>query len=71
MTKGSLSATAALRALLSETADTHLLTDTPEFVADRLRALDIDSLCGAGRNCVDTWTCLVRSTWLTEAQWAE
>ena len=47
MTKGILSETAALRALLSETSDTHLLAEMLGFVADRLMALDIDRLCGA------------------------
>ena len=47
MTKDSLSETAALRALLSETCDTHLLAEMLGFVADRLMALDIDQLCGA------------------------
>ena len=48
MTKDSLSETAALRALLSETSDTHLLAEMLGFVADRLMALDVDQLCGAG-----------------------
>lgn len=48
MTKDSLSDTAALRALLSETSDTHLLAEMLGFVADRLMALDVDQLCGAG-----------------------
>ena len=47
MTKDSLSETAALRALLSETCDTRLLAEMLGFVADRLMALDIDQLCGA------------------------
>ena len=38
MTKDSLSETAALRALLSETSDTHLLGEMLGFVADRLMA---------------------------------
>jgi len=48
MTKDSLSETAALRALLSETSDTHLLAEMLGFVADRLMALDVDQLWGAG-----------------------
>ena len=48
MTKDSLSETAALRALLSETSDTNLLAEMLGFVADRLMALDVDQLCGAG-----------------------
>ena len=48
MTRDSLSETAALRALLSETSDTHLLAEMLGFVADRLMALDVDQLCGAG-----------------------
>jgi putative transposase len=48
MTKDSLSETAALRGLLSETSDTHLLAEMLGFVADRLMALDVDQLCGAG-----------------------
>ena len=48
MTKDSLSDTAALRALLSETSDTNLLAEMLGFVADRLMALDVDQICGAG-----------------------
>jgi len=48
MTKNSISETAALRALLSETSDTQLLAEMLGFVADRLMALDVDQLCGAG-----------------------
>jgi transposase-like protein len=48
MTNDSLSETAALRALLSETSDSHLLAEMLGFVADRLMALDVDQLCGAG-----------------------
>ena len=48
MTKDTLSETAALRALLSQTSDTHLLAEMLGFVADRLMALDVDQLCGAG-----------------------
>ncbi len=48
MTRESLSETAALRALLSETADTQLLAEMLSFVAGRLMALDVDALCGAG-----------------------
>lgn len=42
MTKDKLSETAALRALLSETPDTHLLAEMLGFVADRLMALDVE-----------------------------
>jgi len=45
MTKDTLSETAALRALLSQTSDTHLLAEMLGFVADRLMALDVDQLC--------------------------
>ncbi len=48
MTKDSLSKTAALRALLPETSDTHLLAGMLEFVAGRLMALDAGQICGAG-----------------------
>ena len=48
MTKDTLSETAALRALLSETPDVHVLAEMLGFVADRLMALDVDQLCGAG-----------------------
>ena len=48
MAKDSLSETAALRALLSETSDTRLLAEMLGFVADRLMALDAGRLCGAG-----------------------
>ncbi len=48
MTKDTLSETAALRALLSQTSDTQLLAEMLGFVADRLMALDVDQLCGAG-----------------------
>ena len=48
MTKDSLSETAALWALLSETPDTRILAEMLGFVADRLLALDVDQLCGAG-----------------------
>lgn len=48
MTGDSLSETAALRALLSEASDTHLLAEVPGFVADRLMALDVDQPCRAG-----------------------
>ena len=48
MTKDRLSETAALRALLSETPDAHVLAEMPGFVADRLMALDVDQLCGVG-----------------------
>lgn len=48
MTNDKLSDTEALRALLSETPDTHVLAEMLGFVADRLMALDVDQLCGAG-----------------------
>ena len=48
MTKTPLSETAALRALLVETPDAQVLTEMLGFVADRLMALDVDQLCGAG-----------------------
>jgi len=48
MTKDSLSETAALKALLSETSDHQLLAEMLGFVADRLMALDVEQLCGAG-----------------------
>ena len=48
MTKETISETAALRALLSETADHQILAEMLGFVADRLMALDVDQLCGAG-----------------------
>lgn len=48
MTNDNLSETAALRALLSETPDAHILAEMLGFVADRLMALDIDQLCSAG-----------------------
>lgn len=48
MTKDTLSDNVALRALLSETSDTHLLVEMLGFVADRLMALDVDQLCGGG-----------------------
>ena len=47
MTKNSLSDTAALRALLSETSDSNLLAEMLGFVADGLMALDVDQLCDA------------------------
>ncbi len=48
MTKDRLSKTAALRALLPETSDTHLLAGMLWFVAGRLMALDAGQICGAG-----------------------
>ena len=48
MTKETISETAALKALLSETADHQILAEMLGFVADRLMALDVDQLCGAG-----------------------
>ena len=47
MTKDMISETAALKALLSETADHQILAEMLGFVADRLMALDVDQLCGA------------------------
>ena len=47
MTKNSLSDTAALRALLSEPSDSTLLAELLGFVAARLMALDVATLCGA------------------------
>ena len=47
MTKDMISETAALKALLSETADHQVLAEMLGFVADRLMALDVDQLCGA------------------------
>jgi putative transposase len=38
----------ALKAFLSETADHQILAEMLGFVADRLMALDVDQLCGAG-----------------------
>jgi putative transposase len=35
---------------LSETYDTHLLAEMLGFVADRLMALDVDQLSGAGKH---------------------
>ncbi len=48
MTKDTIAETAALKALLSETADHQILAEMLGFVADRLMALDVDRLCGAG-----------------------
>jgi transposase-like protein len=48
LTKDTISETAALKALLSETADHQILAGMPGFVADRLMAPDVDQLCGAG-----------------------
>ena len=42
MTKETISETAALKALLSETADHQILAEMLGFVADRLMALDVD-----------------------------
>ena len=42
MTKETISETAALKALLSETADHQILAGMLGFVADRLMALDVD-----------------------------
>ena len=48
MTKDTIAETAALKALLSETSDHQILAEMLGFVADRLMALDVDQLCGAG-----------------------
>ena len=48
MTKDTISETAALKALLSKTADHQILAEMLGFVADRLMAPDVDQLCGAG-----------------------
>lgn len=48
MTKDTISETSALKALLSQTSDRHLLAEMLSFVAERLMALDVDQLCGAG-----------------------
>ncbi len=48
MTKDTIAETAALKALLSETSDHQILAEMLGFVADRLMALDVDHLCGAG-----------------------
>ena len=48
MTKDTISETAALKALLSETSDHQVLAEMLGFVANRLMALDVDQLCGAG-----------------------
>jgi transposase-like protein len=48
MTKDTISETVALKALLSEAADHQILAEVLGFVADRLMALDVDLLCGAG-----------------------
>jgi len=48
MTKDSLSDTATLRAVLSETSDASLLAEMLGFAADRLMARDVDQLCSAG-----------------------
>jgi len=48
MTKNMIAETVALKALLSETADHHILAEMLGFVADRLMALDVDQRCGAG-----------------------
>ena len=47
MTKDMISETAALKALLSKTADHQILAEMLGFVADRLVALGVDQLCGA------------------------
>ena len=49
MTKDSLSETAALRALLSETSDTDLLAEMLGFVADRLVGWMSTSSAAPGR----------------------
>lgn len=47
MTKDTITETAALKALLSETADHQVLAEMLGFVADRLMALDVDQVYGA------------------------
>ena len=47
MTKDTITETATLKALLSETSDHQILAEMLGFVADRLMALDVDQLCGA------------------------
>ena len=54
MTRDTIAETAALKALLCEAPDHQLLAEMLGFVADRLRALDVDQLCGAGAHeCSD------------------
>ena len=48
MAEDTISETAALKALLSETSDHQILAEMLGFVADRLMALDVDQLCGTG-----------------------
>ncbi|SEF90080.1 hypothetical protein SAMN05421751_106206 [Jhaorihella thermophila] len=48
MTKASLSWTAVLHALWSQSSDTRLLAKMAGFVAERLMALDVDQCRGAG-----------------------
>jgi len=48
MTKVTITETATLKALLSETADHQILAEMLGFVADRLMAPDVDQLCGVG-----------------------
>lgn len=48
MTRDTIAETAALKALLCEAPDHRLLAEMLGFVADRLMALDVDQLCGAG-----------------------
>ena len=48
MTKDTIAETAALKALLCAAPDHQLLAEMLGFVADRLIALDVDQLCGAG-----------------------
>lgn len=47
MTNDTITETAALKSLLSETSDHQILAEMLGFVVDRLMALDIDQLCGA------------------------
>ncbi len=54
MTKDTITETAALKAHLSETADHQILAEMLGFVADRLMALDVDQLCGAGAHVRST-----------------
>lgn len=48
MTNDTIAETAALKALLSGTSDHQILAEMLGFVADRLMALDVAQLCGAG-----------------------
>lgn len=48
MTKDTIAEPMALKALLSQTSDQQIFVEMLGFVADRLMALDVDQLCGAG-----------------------